>query len=71
VITVWEDGEKLMSRATGQSALEYFRDGTDSFFLRVVDARIVLNRNNEGVVEGLTLHQNGRQTPGRRPPASQ
>jgi D-alanyl-D-alanine-carboxypeptidase/D-alanyl-D-alanine-endopeptidase len=68
VITVWEEGEKLMSRATGQSAVEYFRDGTDAFFLRVVDARIVFNRGKDGNVEGLTLHQNGRQVPGRRLP---
>ena len=68
VITVWEEGEKLMSRATGQDAVEYFRDGTDSFFLRVVEARIVFNRGADGKVEGLTLHQGGRQIPGRRLP---
>ena len=71
VITVWEEGEKLMSRATGQSAVEYFRDGTDTFFLRAVDARIVFNRGKDGAVEGLTLHQNRRQSPGRRLPPSQ
>lgn len=71
VITVWEDGDKLMSQATGQSAVEYFRDGPDAFFLRVVDARIVFNRNKDGEVDGLTLHQNGRQVPGRRLPTAQ
>lgn len=66
VITVWEEGDKLMSRATGQEAVEYFRDGTDSFFLGVVDARIVFNRGADGKVESLTLHQGGRQIPGKR-----
>jgi len=66
VITVWEEGDKLMSRATGQGAVEYFRDGTDSFFLRVVDARIVFNRGADGKVESLTLHQGGRRVPGKR-----
>ena len=68
VITVWEEGDKLMSRATGQSSVEYFRDGTDSFFLRAVDARIVFTRDADNKVNGLVLHQGGRQVPGRRLP---
>jgi CubicO group peptidase (beta-lactamase class C family) len=62
VITVWEDGDKLMSRATGQSAVEYFRDGTDSFFLRVVDARIVFNRGADG--KGREPHAAPERPPG-------
>ena len=73
VITVWEEGERLMSRATGQAAVEYFREGPDAFFLRVVDARIVFTRGADGKVDGLVLHQAGRQVPGKRlekPPAN-
>lgn len=70
VITVWEEGERLMSRATGQSAVEYFRQGTDSFFLRVVNATIVFTRGKDGEVDGLVLHQNGIQARGKRMPAA-
>jgi D-alanyl-D-alanine-carboxypeptidase/D-alanyl-D-alanine-endopeptidase len=66
VISVWEEGERLMSRATGQAAVEYFRQGTDSFFLRVVDAAIMFTRGKDGEVDGLVLHQNGRQVPGKK-----
>ena len=38
VITVFEEGERLMSQATGQGAIEIFREAPDRFFLRVVDA---------------------------------
>jgi CubicO group peptidase (beta-lactamase class C family) len=66
VITVFEDGDRLMARATGQSAAEVFRQGTDSFAYRVVDARLAFTRDKEGKVDGLVLHQAGRQLPAKR-----
>jgi CubicO group peptidase (beta-lactamase class C family) len=66
IITVFEDGERLMSQATGQGAFEIFREAPDRFFLRVVEAQLVFNRGADGKVESLTLHQNGREIPGKR-----
>ena len=66
VITIFEQGERLMSQGTGQGVIEIFRDGTDHFFTRVVDAQLAFNRGADGAVESLTLHQGGRQVPGKR-----
>lgn len=57
---------KLMVQATGQSALEMAAESTDAFFLRAVDAQITFTRDASGAIEGLVLHQGGRDMPGRR-----
>jgi hypothetical protein len=55
-----------MTQATNQGAREIFAEGKDCFFLRVVDAQLVFRRDTEGAIEGVVLHQGGRETPGRR-----
>ncbi|GAA0642102.1 serine hydrolase [Brevundimonas lenta] len=52
---------KLMTQATGQDQFELFAEGPDAFFLTVVDARVVFTRDASGAVDGMVLHQNGRQ----------
>ena len=39
-----------------------------SFFYRVVDAQITFDPAENGQTRTLTLHQNGRDRPGRRVP---
>ncbi|WP_439472412.1 serine hydrolase [Brevundimonas sp.] len=56
----------LTAQATGQQALALSPEAQDAFFLRMVDARITFTRDASGVVESLTLHQNGREMPGRK-----
>lgn len=57
---------KLTAQATGQGALPLTAEAPDAFFLTVVDARITFTRDASGAVEGLVLHQGGRETPGHR-----
>jgi CubicO group peptidase (beta-lactamase class C family) len=57
---------KLMVQATGQQAFELYPESTDVFFLRVVDARITFTRDASGAVDGLILHQGGRDGPARK-----
>ncbi|MFW2349905.1 serine hydrolase [Qipengyuania sp.] len=56
-----EDGA-LLAQATGQDAFRVFAEGEDRFFLKVVDAQIVFNRDSSGAIESLTLNQNGNET---------
>ena len=52
---------RLMTQATGQAQFELFAEGPDAFFLKVVDAQVVFTRDAAGAVDGLVLHQGGRQ----------
>ena len=66
IITITRDGEKLMAQATGQPGFEIFPMSETKFFFKVVDAQITFNLNEAGEVESLTLHQGGRNVPGRK-----
>lgn len=68
VIRIFAQGEKVIAQATGQGPLELGREGPDAFFTRGVAARIVFRRDAAGKVDGLTLHQGGRETFGKRVP---
>jgi DNA-binding transcriptional MerR regulator len=57
VITL-RDG-RLFSRLTGQPELEIFPEDVDRFFYKAVEAQLTFSRDDEGVVSGLVLHQNG------------
>ena len=57
---------KLMVQATGQDALELHQESADAFFLREVDAQVVFTRDASGAVDGLVLHQGGREAPARK-----
>ena len=65
-ILVSMDGEKLMAQATGQPAFQLFAESKDHFFLKEVDAQVVFNRNDKGVVHSLTLFQGGQELEGKK-----
>lgn len=52
---------KLMMQGTGQPALEAFAESKDHLFLRAVDAQMEFDRDPEGRIAGMTIHQNGRE----------
>jgi serine-type D-Ala-D-Ala carboxypeptidase/endopeptidase len=68
VLTVRVDGTRLFVQATGQSEFEAFAESETDFFYRVVDAQITFDRPEGGVAPSLTLHQNGKDRPGKRMP---
>jgi hypothetical protein len=53
------EGDKLMTQATGQGAVEVFASSDSTFYLKVVEASVTFHRNAEGKVDQITLHQNG------------
>ncbi len=65
-IEVTAEGGQLFAQATGQPKFELFAKTPTEFFLKVVDARVVFSTAADGAVSGLTLHQGGREIPGRK-----
>jgi CubicO group peptidase (beta-lactamase class C family) len=59
-IAVTREAARLFIQATGQPRFPIFAESDSTFFLRVVDAQITFSR------DGLTLHQNGQNLPGRK-----
>ncbi len=61
IITVTLDGEQLFTQATGQPKFEIFPESEDTYFLKVVEAKLKFNKDAEGKCTGLTLYQGGRE----------
>jgi CubicO group peptidase (beta-lactamase class C family) len=66
LVKVFKDGSKLMTQATNQPAFELFPEGENKFFLTVVEAKVTFSRDDKGQVTSLTIHQGGRDIPGRK-----
>ena len=66
VVKVFKEGDKLMTQATGQPAIELFPEAPNKFFARIVDAQVTFNRDEKGAVTGLVIHQGGRDLPGKK-----
>jgi CubicO group peptidase (beta-lactamase class C family) len=66
VIDISTKGTQIFAVATGQPQFEMFAETTDSFFLKVVPATLDFNKNENGVVESLTLHQGGQNMIGKK-----
>jgi len=67
VLSFRREGERLITQATGQPAFELTPTSDSTFALSVVEASITFHRDAEGVVTGLTLHQNGHHGARRLP----
>jgi len=65
-LVVRQEKDKLYIQATGQPEFEIFAEARDKFFLKVVDAQIHFNRDEQGKVTGLFLFQNGRKIIGTK-----
>ena len=63
-VTRGESG--LVARATGQPAFPVFPESETRFFLEEVDAVIEFHGADDGEADAITLHQGGREMPGRR-----
>ena len=68
VLTATVDGGQLTMQLTGQPAFPIFASAKDHFFYEIVDARIDFERDANGAVSALVLHQNGRDLRAPRAP---
>ena len=66
VLAVTREGDQLFAQATGQPRFPLFAESPDRLFLKVVDAVLEFQRDGDGKVTGLILHQGGQHIPGRR-----
>lgn len=64
VISVTVENGTLKAHPTGQPKVDLYATSETEFFLKVVDARVVFVKNENGEVEKLILHQNGKEIPG-------
>jgi len=65
-LVVSEEDGRIYIQATGQERSQFFPFKQDEIFSKLVDARISFTRGVNGAVNGLVLHQNGRDLPGQR-----
>jgi len=66
IITVTREGNQLKAQATGQPVFDLFPKSENEFYLKVVDAQLVFNKNDAGNIDSATLFQGGREMKGRR-----
>jgi len=66
ILTVTKEGNQLKTQATGQPAFDIFPKSENEFYLKVVDAQLVFNKNDDGDVDSVTLFQGGRETTGKQ-----
>ncbi len=59
-------GEQLSVRLEKQQALPTYSSAKDRFYYRAVDAQIDFQRDANGNVAGLTLHQGGADVAAKR-----
>jgi D-alanyl-D-alanine-carboxypeptidase/D-alanyl-D-alanine-endopeptidase len=65
-LTVTVKGDKLFVQATGRQTLQIFPKTKTEFFYKAMDAEITFVPDEEGKVNQLILHQNGRIAKGTR-----
>ena len=66
VIEISTKGDQIFAVATGQPQFEMFAEKVDRFFLKVVPASMDFNKDENGVIESLTLRQGGRDMVGKK-----
>jgi len=66
ILTVSRDGNQMKSQATGQTEVLIYPKSDNIFYLKVVEAQLTFNRNEDGNVESVTLHQGGQEIVGKK-----
>ena len=64
-ITITKEGSQLYGQATGQGRFEIYPKNDTVFYLTVVEAEISFSMN-DGLVENLTLFQDGQESQGKK-----
>jgi D-alanyl-D-alanine-carboxypeptidase/D-alanyl-D-alanine-endopeptidase len=65
-ILITRNGKQLFGQATGQGKFELYAKSNREFYLKVVNAQIIFNVNEQAAVENLTLIQNGQKITGKK-----
>jgi CubicO group peptidase (beta-lactamase class C family) len=65
-ITITLENGGLMAQPTNQGKFNLYAETETLFFLKVVDAKVEFKKDDKGVVNGIILHQNGKDIPGKK-----
>ncbi|PHS62862.1 MAG: serine hydrolase [Flavobacterium sp.] len=65
ILTVTKEGNQLKAQATGQPIFDVFPKSENEFYLKVVDAQLVFNKNDADEVVSVTLFQGGGEMIGK------
>ena len=65
-IVVSREGKQMKAQATGQPQFDIFPKSETEFYLKVTEASVQFNKNDEGKVDSMTLFQNGGEAKGMR-----
>jgi CubicO group peptidase (beta-lactamase class C family) len=68
MIDITRDGAKLYGQATGQPRFNLQATSDSVFTVKEVQAEVKFEKNADGSIKGLVLHQAGRAIPGKRLP---
>lgn len=63
-IVVTTQDNRIFAQATGQPQFELFAESENTFFLKVVEAKVTFNKNPDGSIKSLTLFQGGQEIEG-------
>jgi CubicO group peptidase (beta-lactamase class C family)/ATP-dependent Clp protease adapter protein ClpS len=66
LLMIYRSNGGLCAQATGQGPIHIFPSAPDEFFAKVAGISMTFNRNPEGAVDGLVLHQNGDRAAPKR-----
>tara|TARA_B100000809_G_scaffold263235_1_gene315985 strand:+ start:5512 stop:7275 length:1764 start_codon:yes stop_codon:yes gene_type:complete len=66
ILTVTKEGNQLKTQATGQPAFDIFPKTENEFYLKVINAQLVFNKNEEGNIDSVTLFQGGQEINGKK-----
>lgn len=66
VLDVTREDNQLFVQATGQDRFRVYAKSETEFFYRIVDAQITFHADDDGNVNELVLHQNGREMSAER-----
>jgi CubicO group peptidase (beta-lactamase class C family) len=64
IITITKNGNQMIAQATGQGEFEIYPKSENVFYLKVVEAQITFNFNEDRQVVSMTLLQGGLETTG-------
>ena len=66
ILTVTKEGSQLKTQATGQPVFDIFPKSENEFYLKVVNAQLIFNKNDAGDIDSVTLFQGGREITGKQ-----
>lgn len=66
ILRVYREGEKFMTQATNQNAIEVFAESETIFYPKVMQAKLTFLKDADGKVTGVRLEQGGREIVGKK-----